>query len=285
MYDIEVTAYDLTYTSPTAAPQTIEEVTGSESHVTSQVSFEATLGCAATGRSAVILMTLGNQEEGASRKYVDTLIENTVDWVMTTDSGVPHNVLVVLDDNHHGEHAEDGKYVSNALEAAGYQVEYMDEPEGGLTYQDIQDYAVVWFANPGYPMDDPETQINLLRYRQLGGGLVLQGDDMSRFIGEPDYMQPLTYLEHLNNGTVSCGVLTDNDAGSSYEVHFEDADHPMLAGLAGADMLYGDDIDHAQPLDRGEQVLAWASFEYENCKVRTPAVVALEPDDLLAWNE
>jgi hypothetical protein len=99
-------------------------------------------------------------------------------------------------------------------------------------------------------------------------------------------MQPLTYLSHQGNGTMACGDLTDNNQGESYTVSFvEDStlDHRMIQGLEGVSFPYGNDIDLSRPLDKGEQVLAWAEYETDSCVVRTPAVVALDPDMLLPW--
>ena len=46
---------------------------------------------------------------------------------------------------------------------------------------------------------------------------------------------------------------------------------------------YGNDIDLTRPLDKGEQVLAWAEYETTSCVVRTPAILALDPELMLPW--
>jgi hypothetical protein len=151
-------------------------------------------------------------------------------------------------------------------------------------------------------MDDASTQQTLLAYRDQGGGLILQGDDMSQFEGMPELMEPLTNLEFLNNGTRTCGEMTDNNEGENYAVLLNTASHPVIAGLEGLSFEYGNDIDHTRPLGLGEQVLASASFEVEggrdrgdrrdrrdgrrgkkgqeDCSVQTPAIIAIDPGSL-----
>src|SRR5690606_32547173 len=173
------------------------------------------------------------------------------------------------------------------IDALGYQVEYMRESPHGLDVDELLDFDVVWFVNPGHEMDDPISHAALLRYRAAGGGLVLSGDDIARFRGNPSFMEPLTYLSWQGNGTSACGVRTDNNKGENYQVTFEipsSHPHPIAAGLETLAFEYGNDIDLTRPLDKGERVLAWASFSTDTCEVRTPAVVALEPDELLAWD-
>jgi hypothetical protein len=194
---------------------------------------------------------------------------------------------VVLDDNHRGEDIHDARYVAELIEALGYQVQYERETPHGLDYHHLLDYDIVWFVNPGHEMDDPISHTALLRYRASGGGLVLQGDDITRFRGNPSFMEPLTYLAWQGNGTTACGVKTDNNKGANYTVTFEiptAQPHPMAAGLEQLSFEYGNDIDLTRPLGKGERVLAWATFAKGDCEVRTPAIVALEPDELLAWD-
>ncbi|HVI00998.1 MAG TPA: hypothetical protein VM869_19910 [Enhygromyxa sp.] len=284
-YEIGVNVYDLARGEPGTKPARIEDVTGAESHASDALTLDATLGCEATGRSAVILLTLDN-DPGMPRDAARTLIDNTVAWVGHGDATHGTSVLVVRDDNHHGEDALDGEYVTDLMVDLGYDAKYIEESPDGLVFSELMNYDVVWFVNPGHEMDDPISHTALLRYRASGGGLVLQGDDIARFYGNPSFMEPLTYLVWGGNGTTTCGVPTDNNAGESFEVAFEIPTanpHPMAAGLELLSFPYGNDIDHTRPLGKGERVLAWASLKTDTCEVRTPAVVALEPDDLLAW--
>lgn len=283
-YEIGVNVYDLYTPTRGLRPIRIEDRTGVESHASGTVTLDATLGCEATGRSAVIVLTLDNKP-GMPQAAASTLIDNTLRWIHG-DAAEGPSVLVVLDDNHHGEDIHDGRYVAELVAALGYHVEYVRESPHGLDYNTLLDYDIVWFVNPGHEMDDPISHTALLRYRASGGGLVLQGDDIARFKGNPSFMEPLTYLEWHGNGTTACGMKTDNNKGASYTVTFEipsSQPHPMAAGLEQLSFQYGNDIDHTVPLGKGERVLAWATLATQRCEVRTPVVVALEPDELLAW--
>ncbi|MFV8755266.1 hypothetical protein ACNOYE_32350 [Nannocystaceae bacterium ST9] len=285
-YDIGLTVHDVTrFTDATGRlgePTRIEDELGFESHAADTVTLDATLGCEATGRSAVVMLTLDN-DPGMSKPDASQLIGNLIEWAGPVDASAPARVLVVLDDAHHGEDAGDANYVATLMEAQGIDVTTQHEPDEGLVWSELQAFDVVWFVNPGHPMDDPQTHTALLRYRNAGGGLILQGDDMAHFWGAPDYMQPLTYLDWDNNGTVSCGRTTDNNQGANYIVEFNSGNHPILRGLEGMNFEYGNDIDHSVPLGKGENVLAWGYVKRTGCQVKTPVVVALEPDELLAW--
>jgi hypothetical protein len=286
-YALGVTVHDVTRVvgddGTLSEPMRVEDITGVESQADDAVMLDATLGCAATGRSAVVMLTLSN-EVGMAEADARTLIGNLVAWTWP-DATATTRVALVLDDAHHGEDVDDFDFVGAALQDHGYTVTKLREGAEGLDWAAISTYDVVWFMNPGHPIDDAATQTALLRFRNAGGGLVLQGDDMARFWGAPALMEPLTYLEWQNNGTVACGRTTDNDSGANYSVGFASSEHPILTGLGGLAFEYGNDIDHSVPLERGEEVLAWARFSRGSCSVETPVVVALDPDALLAWGE
>jgi hypothetical protein len=283
-YEIAVRVYDLYDANFGYRPARIEDRDYGESHARDSVTIDATLGCEALGRSAVIVMTLASGL-GMPESDARTLIDNTVRWVAPTASASP-SVLVVLDDNHRGRNHKDAEHIAASIEALGYPVDFIREPRGGLVFADIVDYDVVWFSNPSDAMDDPHTHTALLRYRALGGGLVLQGDDIARFRGNPGFMEPLTYLEWQGDGTIACGEKIKKN-GESYTVSFAGSTatpHPISAGIEGLTFMYAGDIDLTVPLGKGEQVVAWASYTKGDCDVRTPAVVALEPDLLVAWD-
>lgn len=286
-YDIGVTVHDVTREvlddGSLSEPMRVEDITGVPSETSDTITLDATLGCEATGRSALVMLTLTN-DPGMAEADANQLIDNLVDWV-TPEATAPVRVLLVLDDAHYGEDIGDFDFVGTQLEALGHEVTKQNEPADGLDWATIQTYDAIWFMNPGHPMDDPASQTALLRFRNAGGGLILQGDDMARFWGAPALMEPLTYLEWQNNGTVACGRTTDNNRGANYAVEFESGAHPILRGLEGLDFEYGNDIDHSVPLGRGEQVLAWGRFARGSCEVETPVVVALDPDALLVWGE
>ena len=225
-----------------------------------------------SGRAASVLLTLSNP--GIAKKTATTIATNAVDWA---GDGSARKILAVRDDNHHNEFPGDIQYVSRLLKGAGYNVTYMKEPTKGLRPSDVKGYDLIWFGNPGYPIDDRRSFKTLQKAVGQGKGVVLSGDDMSWGMSGSFPTTPLVKLNHGSNGTRTCGERTDDNKGSSYRVAFSGG-HPLAQGLAGTSFTYGDDIDHSQPAMAGESVVAWATLDGKpNCKVRTPAVVAFEP--------
>lgn len=223
------------------------------------------------GRSATVLMTLTNPHLPAAD--VSTFVGNTVAWV--SDAPAP-SVLVVLDDNHHNEFAGDADAIAAMLDAQGYMVTRLDEPQHGLSADDLDGYDVVWFSNPGYPPDDLSTIQALGAFNADGGGLVLQGDDMTRAHGNAFSMEGLTGLRYLDNGVRTCGQLTNNNAGTQFAVSLVDS-HPVFDTLSQTTWLYGDDIDEATvvgPVD----VVAEAGLASNGCGQR-PAIVLHDPNE------
>lgn len=232
--------------------------------------------CADPGRHAVILLTFSNPR--TPEEVANTLIKTTVEYVSQVETP---EVLVVLDDNHNNEYTQDAKFIASKIYELGYRVKVIDEPRNGLTESHVEGYDVVWFLNPGYPIDDRATLETLGSFREAGGGFVLSGDDITLNYKDQADTSPFTFLNYISNGTTTCGKRTDNNAGASYRITFdEDADHLLSAGLGGLSFLYGDDIDHSEPVGDGEKVLAWAHLDNDpSCDVRIPVVVALDLDD------
>jgi hypothetical protein len=228
----------------------------------------------ARGRVATILLTMIATE--TSDEVLTKLVANTVNWVSPVDAP---GVLFVLDDFHHGELSHDTEELYQRFVEAGYRAEYIDEPEQGLSMGDVDGFDVVWFSNPGYPMDDAASFSTLLQFSEAGGGVVLQGDDMSASHGNAFSMTPLTRLENVDNGTRYCGTRIDNGRGGRYRVTLETNDHPVLADVEGTSFLYGDDIDTATLAEDGE-VLGWATVEGKaDCK-RKPVITVFTPAGL-----
>ena len=125
-------------------------------------------------------------------------------------------------------------------------------------------------------MDDQRSFETLLAYSAAGGGVVLQGDDMTQSMGRSFSMTPLTRLTHVNNGTSACGVTTDNNRGGSYDVQFAAGPHPLLGPLANQRFSYGDDIDVAIPANASAEVLGTATYARGTCRVSTPVLVAFD---------
>lgn len=231
----------------------------------------------ALGKSATVLLTLSDPNIEA--RDARELVRRTTEWVSPVAAP---RVLVVLDDNHHGEAAGDAAYVAAALGRANIRYELMDEPEHGLLASALDGFDVVWFSNPGYPMDDAGTFQTLQAALGRGMGVVLQGDDMAWSFGHSFDMSPLTHLRFEDNGTTACGLHTDNNAGDGrFQVQAIQS-HPMLGSLGGRSFFYGDDIDLTEPQNSGETVLAWGSVMNRGgrapaCDTRVPVVVAYDP--------
>ena len=225
-----------------------------------------------TGAAATVLLTLSDPEIPAAS--ASTLAANAVAW--TSPVAAPR-VLVVRDDGHHGEDMEDSTIIADWLLDAGYAVTFIEEPPGGLLEADVSAYDVIWFSNPGWPMDSLTSFETLRRAAALGRGVVLQGDDMSWSLGSAFSLAPLTHLQHQDNGTSTCGRCTDNRGGDRFDVALQANGHPIGAGVAEGAWRYGNDIDASVGLGEGEQVLAEASLVSGDCVARRPAVVAWEP--------
>lgn len=226
----------------------------------------------ATGRVATILLTMNATE--ATEETMMRLVANTVNWVSPVDAP---KVLFVLDDGHHGESDRDTRQLHDRLLAAGYDATYLEEPENGLLTTDLDGYDVVWFSNPGHPMDDERTFNALLEYSQLGGGVVFQGDDMSYSFGKAFATTPLTRLENVDNGTNYCATNVDGRKGGRYRVSMGTSPHPIIAGIEGQSFLYGDDIDTATPVAEGTEVVAWATVEGKRGCAQKPVITAFTP--------
>jgi hypothetical protein len=205
------------------------------------------------GRVATILLTLSATD--ATAETITQLAANTVNYVSPVDAP---RVLFVRDDFTHGEYASDTEALYQALKTKGYRVDFRDEPAVGIRVEQLADYDVVWFSNPGYGIDDQASYEALREFSAQGGGVVLQGDDMSMAFGNSFSMSEMTRLTPIDNGVTYCGVNINNGKNDSYRVTLGSDSHPVLAGLEGQSLLYGDDIDTATPIDSTTTVLAWA---------------------------
>jgi hypothetical protein len=225
------------------------------------------------GRIATMLLNF--VDAGISRDLVENLIEDA--FTYTTPTLSP-NVLYVLDDFNNGEHPEDPVLTQSILEEFSQTFTVLDEPLDGLTPADVEGYDLIWFANPGWYVEDAASVDTLISFSAQGGGIILQGDDMTHRRTGDSMLSELTGLSFVNNGTRTCGERTDNQNGLQYEVTFDSNYHPLVRNSLGTSFLYGDDIDHSTPLGLGEEVLAWATLNNRpNCNVRVPVIVAWDP--------
>jgi uncharacterized protein YfaT (DUF1175 family) len=161
-----------------------------------------------------------------------------------------------------------------------YELHIIDEPIDGLSPADVNGYDLIWFANPGWYVEDAASVDTLISFSAQGGGIVLQGDDMTHRRTGESLLSELTGLRFINNGTRTCGVRTNNQQGANYEVRVDDDMHPLIRRSAGKTFLYGDDIDHSEPMGIGEVVLAWATLKNRpSCNVRVPVIVGWDPNE------
>ena len=225
-------------------------------------------GLGQVGNVVTILMALSNQ--WIPEVTATQLIMNAVNFV----SAVPDpQILIIRDDNTHGEDEDDPVNCSNWLQNAGYTVTFMEEPNNGISVQDLQGYHVVIFSNPGYPPDDNSTIDALYTFSQQGYGVIVQGDDMTR-TNNPN-MSALTRLVGVDNGTSYYGVNIDNNAGAAYSVRMVAA-NVLNSGIQTTTFTYGNDIDTTNLASTGIYVAAWATVQ-GTTHPEKPVITAFSP--------
>ncbi|MFB6372367.1 MAG: hypothetical protein ABEN55_04510 [Bradymonadaceae bacterium] len=229
------------------------------------------------GRAVTILMALSQADGGD----IPWLIQNSIRWATPVDNAPDTNVLYVLDDNSGDAFLPaDRDLVLNILRNEGtkFATDAIEEPEGGLTIDQLEGYDVVWFANPTEPLDDATTFDTLRQFQMQGGGLILQGDDMAHAnLAGDRSMQTFTGLEVINNGATACGDQIAGNPDNSYQLAYTDEPLSILEALRGRTFTYPEDIDHVRPTLTGEQVVANASYSSGDCTYRGPAVVGMDP--------
>jgi hypothetical protein len=225
------------------------------------------------GRTATVLLTMTTS--GLTEAQASTLARNAVGWASPV---LRPRVLVVLDDGHHNERPGDAAAVHGWLldAEAVDRADYLEEPSGGLDAAALEAYDVVWFSNPGYPMDDRASFDALLAFSEAGGGVVLQGDDISWSWANGWSMAPLTRTRWVDNGVRECDQLVNNHRHGQYEVRLAGDPHDLTAGLP-ATFRYGDDIDYTEPIGDDATVLAWANLPAGACRADRPVLLAHDP--------
>ena len=220
------------------------------------------------GRVATVLLDLS--DDSVAPAAGAELARSLVGWVTPV---MAPRVLVVEDDRNVGGDAGDVDRITQWLVDAGMDVTQIDEPHQGLSLDDVDTYDVVWFSNPGRPMDDAATAAVLTWFAHEGKGVVLQGDDMSAPMGRSFDLSHLTGLTPLTTGDTTCDLRTDDGGDAPFQVAF-DAAHPALGALSGQGFAYANDIDHTVPVQAGEQVLGWATVDTAaGCATEVPVVV------------
>jgi hypothetical protein len=225
-----------------------------------------------TSKPAVttILLALGDEANaqlvvnGASSQ----LIAETV--VRYTTPKTNPKILFIHDSGSTGESASDTTYVKEQL-LGRYDVTLLKESSEGTKIEELEGYDIVWINNPGYPMGSKNTRDALLAFK---GGVVIQGDDMSR--GNGFDLEALTGLKYVDNGTsVRCEGKDyghDGNAGEQYRVSLAPDKIPG-ADASTIEFRYGNDIDNTTPARADLEILAVAKGGPEVCTELRPAIV------------
>jgi hypothetical protein len=288
-YGYTLTAWDLA-TNSLGQIDRIEDILtqqGDPNLSRDDIEFPIYAGMDCRGRSSVVLMAMNNNPGPDNSGFAVPFIRQLGEWVNPYTLAVTPKVLHVLDDNGQNEHPGDDTFVINALrQSFGVaNVDGISEPGSGLSMADVQGYDIVWFANPGFPMDDPASYDTLQSYLNMGGGLVIQGDDMAgpALQGGRD-LDWFSFLTYQDNGITTCGDTTNNNVGNNHTVTFTNEPISALNGsqmdLRGQSFQYGNDIDHTLRQFGGERVLAEAVYTSGQCTEQYPAAVAIDPVDL-----
>lgn len=270
---VEVCADLPTHCGPLGVKVTYTYQNGQET-ITKQESYETKVSCPAPapkGRIVTVMMALS--EPTVPENVRNQLVAQSMNWVAEHHD---KRVLLVRDDYHHNEHTGEVEVLKGALEAAGYTVDTLKEPRYGLRTRDLDSYSLVWFTNPGYPVDDAQTVATLHGHLGRGGGLVLSGDDISRAAWRGFRMSSLTGVKYSNNGVITCGVRTDNNRGYGYALHSSNVTHPVSTNLDLQGVVYQNDIDHTKAKSPETEVLVWGRVRANGCELNTPVVIARE---------
>lgn len=178
-------------------------------------------------------------------------------------------ILLVRDRNHNGETVYDTEFIRDEL-LKNHDVQMIEEPENGLKAENLENYNLVWFNNPGHSMGNEETYKTLLAFK---GGVILSGDDLTQ--GSGFDISALTGLKYIDNGaSVKCGENTfkhDNNSGYQYDVSLDQTLIPNTDSSL-LNLKYGNDIDNSELLSNLE-VLARAKGGDESCTELRPVIV------------
>lgn len=232
-----------------------------------------------TFKPAVMTILIAMGDEADDQLVVDgASAQHVAETVVRYSSPVLNpRILLVVDAAAAGEDPEDTVYVRDVL-LKRYDVTVLEEPVGGLSVEDIQDYDLIWHNNPGIPMSSRRT---LNAYLAFKGGVIMQGDDLTwgqdaagRFTTEA-----LTGLRYIDNGSdVVCGGKSyphDNNGGESYRVTL---DSSRITGNPDdqIEFRYGNDIDLSEPARPDLMILAYAQGGPAACTDKRPAIVRYE---------
>jgi hypothetical protein len=208
-----------------------------------------------------------DENVGMSKEQATKLARNAINYVNPNLLGDSNPRILVVRDTADPEDPLEDEYIKQRLKAAGFsKVVLIDEPKYGLSLHDTISYAIVWFVNPGFPIDNDKSYRTLREFRKRGGGVIISGDDANQNVSlRTDLGHTMSKFSFMRfdktatndnpNGTRTCGELTDNNEGKVYNVHFTDY-APLAVGIVDRTFYYGNDIDRNIALDKGEKVNA-----------------------------
>lgn len=229
-----------------------------------------------------------NEYKGMSRRQAKKLAKNTIEFVNPNKHDYQPWILVVQDDNHNNEDRNEGKYIKRLLKAVGYKnVVYLDEPTDGLKSHYLVPFDVVWFTNPGHPIDDEKTYMKLRQFSERGGGVVISGDDanQNKELVDPLDMSYFSFMEFKKykriadmnaNGTQACGRTVDNWGAKAYKVKFKDT--ALTEGITDMKFPYANDIDRNKRLYKGEILVAYTeglTCDHDCLGAKIPVITAI----------
>ncbi|MEC9281730.1 MAG: hypothetical protein VX642_03380 [Bdellovibrionota bacterium] len=197
-----------------------------------------------------ILLSLGDQKQG--QNVLDESLTKKLIHKVIRYSSAKHRpkILMIRDRNHRNETPQDTQYILSVLEdyRRGSDIVFMDEPDAGLSVDDLKDYDLIWWNNPGHPFSKKNSVQALLDFE---GGVVISGDDMAHANGSSiqPLVEDLTGLKYLNNGVNFMGEYIDNNKGGAYELSINSFGLNRWLkkyDLDGVKAYYGNDIDHTE---------------------------------------
>ncbi len=227
-----------------------------------------------SGKVLTILLTLS--DDWMNQDVARSLLLNSVSWAAPADVPTPR-VLVIRDDDHSDEDAEDSENIWRWLLDAGFYADFLDEPSEGIDASQLNSYHVAILSNPGHSPDDLATVQALYDFSCTGMGIIFQGDDMAHFDDQSAFsMESLTRLVYQDNGTEYHGYQVDNDEGDAYQVQLTSDLHAIVEGIAGEIFRYGNDIDTTEVASSDVAVLAQGTVEGTTLPLK-PVIAAWSP--------
>ena len=226
-----------------------------------------TISTKLTGNVVTILMSLS--DDWLEPAVAQRLLDNAVRFSSPVENP---RILIIRDDNHHGENQEDPEQIETWLNALGFETVIMNEPQDGIRSNILGGFHVVIFSNPGHPIDDLSSLNSLHEFSIQGFGVIFQGDDITTPLSP--LLEQLTRLQYIDNGVSYHGVSVDNNQGAAYEVWIEN-DTPLSDGISGS-FIYGNDIDTTRPLEDLD-VVAWCTIAGEDFPPK-PVITAFQYD-------